>query len=137
MAKSKRGGRDISNSTQTIATPRVIRPTGSQFVTYTLPTTFKPHYLDDWGVDRRTFNPTRSIAPPAALNRNATRIVVDSYGKSIRNQTKAPLRFSIPQKVALCVRRKIRSQVLHAFNKTGKGKSRRRPRRNFWSAISC
>lgn len=44
--------------------------------------------------------------------------------------------FVHPKKVLICVRRKMRKQVLHAFNKTGKS-GQRRPRRSPYSDIHC
>lgn len=53
----------------------------------------------------------------------------------------AGVRFRLPRMVAICVRRKIRKEVLHAFRKTGKGgaKHRRRERAkwNEFSLIKC
>lgn len=87
--------------------------------------------------DRRLHNPARRVQPPPALTRSATRIVAaDRLGDAVRRQTKAPLRFAVPNKVYLCHRRKTRAEVLHAMRKTGKG-SGGRGRRNFWSSISC
>lgn len=45
------------------------------------------------------------------------------------------LTFRTPDRVALCVRRKQRRQVLHALRRTGRGN--RPPRRNAWSNVSC
>lgn len=46
--------------------------------------------------------------------------------------------FSQPDLVSVCVRRQRRREVLHAFNRTGRGGARaRRYRRNYYSDISC
>lgn len=46
--------------------------------------------------------------------------------------------FQHPWQVMICIRRKQRKEVLHAFKKTGSGGGKqRRPRRNFWSEVRC
>lgn len=47
------------------------------------------------------------------------------------------LQFVAPKRVVVCVKRKTRKEVLHAFNKTGRGVRRRNPRRTIYSAFSC
>lgn len=48
------------------------------------------------------------------------------------------IRFAHPLKTIICVKRKIRSEVLHAFKKTGRGASRKKhPHRNRYSGVSC
>lgn len=44
--------------------------------------------------------------------------------------------FKYPRKVLICMRRKARKEVLHAFKKTGR-RGQRKPRRNWYSSISC
>lgn len=95
--------------------------------------------------DRRTFTPDRQARPifslPRTLRdiRNPARIVArQNPAKRQLSQTKAVLTFADPRRIPLCIRRKVRKQVLHAFKKTGKGSARhRRPRFNEWSSISC
>lgn len=128
MAKVKRRGGRVHNNNAN--RHKVARPTVPLHVTLP-PITPTPNH------DGRVFSFTRSVMPPAATKRAATRIVVDNFGKSVRAQTKAPLRFAIPQKVALCIRRKRRKEVIFATNKAGAGVKRKNPRRNFWSEIKC
>lgn len=90
-------------------------------------------------VDRRTYSPTpyRVIASP----RKAARLVPDRTGQSIRDQVgpvPAGVQFNIPKKVAICVRRKARREIMHALKltrKAGKGGGKRN--RNLWSTIKC
>lgn len=85
--------------------------------------------------DRRAYNPTRSTARPGSVSRDAARLTLrQSRVKSA--QTKAPLSFANPDKVALCARRSIRREVLHAKRIAGRS-GLKRPRRNYWSSISC
>lgn len=88
--------------------------------------------------DRRTWSPQRVLGPPAARNVNATRLVAaDRIGDAVRRQSKAPIRFAVPEKVALCVRRQQRREVMHAIKKAGKSGGQKRHRRNQWSNVSC
>jgi len=130
MSKSKRGGRGFTTST---TTNRYSSPSARPTAVRLSPIPIQNIPLNPIS-DRRIFNPMRTVTLPNP-NRAATRVVVDNYGKSIRAQTKAPLRFAIPHKVDLCVRRKTRKQVIHA--KGIAGTRTRKPRRNFWSDIKC
>lgn len=95
--------------------------------------------------DRRRYHPLRTlsrITPLAALSRSATRIVPKSQTNLGQWTRSLPYRqrFAVPHKISLCVRRRIRKEVIHAigFAKGGKGTRRsRKPRRNFWSDVSC
>lgn len=128
------------------ATPRVLSGT------YIVPTSpLDDTYVSDFGNnDLRTFNPSRQMVGPAAVIRRAARIVhKDPFAhlrafptpSRIKQRVKSlkRLSFNIPQGVAICVRRKMRSQVLHALRKTGRrGNGRGKPRHtNFWSRIGC
>lgn len=95
--------------------------------------------------DRRRFRPDASTAPPGAVNRASTRLNIDTLGKRARNSKQGfysvgeTLAYAIPSQVAICVRRKVRREVLHAlhpFRKSGKGSGQPR-KRNFWSRIHC
>lgn len=82
--------------------------------------------------DRRRFHPLRSLRPPAAVQRSDRRLV----------ETKPATRFgglfsfAVPPRVAICVRRKERREVLFARRKMRKGAGAQR-RRNKWSDVSC
>lgn len=91
--------------------------------------------------DRRTLPAPFRFAPPAALRRPAVRV----FDKPKRFKTTPRLRalhtpgtlsFAAPDKVLVCVRRRRRKEVLFAKNKAGK-RGQRKPRRNYWSSISC
>lgn len=90
--------------------------------------------------DRRLWHPD-PLRTPFATWRSASRVFENVNRKSKQNsfsKTFSPgvLTFSAPDKVILCVRRKRRKEVLHALNKAGK-RGQKRPKRNFWSSISC
>lgn len=85
--------------------------------------------------DRRTFHPQGFTRPVFTTQRPAGRIVQKWHPRS-RLKGVAQLSFAIPEKVTLCVRRKRRKEVLFAKKKAGKT-GQRKPRRNYWSSISC
>ena len=83
--------------------------------------------------DRREWNP-EPISPARSSPRYGARLTVDR--SPARSQTKARVSFAMPNKVAICVRRGIRREVLHALAIAG-GKGFRKPRRGPYSSISC
>lgn len=92
--------------------------------------------------DRRTHYPDL-IRPAFALPRAAARLVVKPVNKNVqRSKVKATypgygVKFAVPERVAMCVRRKRRAEVLHALKRTGKGSGGGRKRRTPYSSISC
>lgn len=92
-------------------------------------------------------NVNRIGRPPGAIIRRATRLYVAGVasGKGIERPVqrleRLPERvaFAIPRKIAICVRRKIRKEVLHAYKLVNKGRggSGRPRQRNEWSAVKC
>lgn len=154
-SKSKTtGGRDTSTSTpdpiakltQPLSLPRPITPVADAVLSN----------------DRRRHDPTKSTRPPHDwANKSAARIVatpVRALGKAATSYRRTMLlvnspltyarrkvgystvserlSFNIPKRLEMCIRRAVRSQVLHAKRKTGKV-GQRKPHRNFWSKISC
>jgi len=81
--------------------------------------------------DRRYYQPDRSVRAPASLKRGHAKIATHITEKNLRR-----VAFANPRYVAMCVRRKIRREVLHALKVAG-GKGMRKPRRNYWSDVSC
>lgn len=78
------------------------------------------------GQDYRAYNPRPKTLRPART--------VSGRIAFVNIQKRAPLRkarfvFEDPKRVTVCVRRKMRREVLHAFKKTGKGSGRNRRRR--------
>lgn len=79
--------------------------------------------------DRRTFDPMGSFRPAAATSRYARSLDVPEGRKF------SPLvGFQAPEKVAVCVRRKIRKEVIIAKGGSGSGK---RKRRTWFSSVKC
>lgn len=122
----RKGERDtfaIANTTlPNLVLPRVeIRPVR-------LPVLAELEYaLPSFG-NRRRWHPER-LHPAGAMRRAADRLVAG------RRHT---IRFAVPDLTAICLRRKIRREVLFARRSVplaGVGTHSRR--RNFWSSISC
>lgn len=88
--------------------------------------------------DRRSFHPESAVRPTRDVfsSRPARIVLSDEVGpdRRIRNrQTKASIAFDAPERVVLCVRRKMRREVVLA-----KGiRAGRRRRRSFWSNVKC
>lgn len=107
--------------------------------------------------DRRSFDPLSYVRPARGINNRAASTVVEvsphvisdsvragnlpGAARSVGSQrarsfSRGVFRFAIPNKVAVCVRRKRRREVLHALKRTRKGAGARK-RRNYWSDVSC
>jgi len=91
--------------------------------------------------DRRQFTPEPYTRVAFALPRKAAQLVVK---QPIQKPTKpmypgvlpTGVSFRVPDRVAICVRRGRRKEVLFALNKTGKG-ARSPKKRNSFSKVSC
>lgn len=118
------------------------------------PASVTPHKRSPWVSnlqdyeDRRLYHPESAVRPAASFNRDRHRLVtIEKRYKKVPDatarlrmlsQTQAPLAFEKPEKVLICVRRKIRKEVLHALKKTGgRGGVTRKPIWNRFSEISC
>ncbi|QXP08043.1 MAG: hypothetical protein [Arizlama microvirus] len=100
--------------------------------------------------DRRTWHPEGSARPARSFSSSRHRLVVQNvtpkklFAKNVDNfaflrkfpDQKAVIAFQAPRRVLLCVRRRIRREVLHAFGKAGKV-GQRRPRFSEYSKIKC
>lgn len=84
--------------------------------------------------DRRRYHPQTLFRPAVASQRYGTRLVIGAVAG--RENALNRLQFHIPNMVAICVRRKVRREVLHALDKTRRGKGGSR-RRNPYSGIQC
>lgn len=86
--------------------------------------------------DRRRFSFPFSM-PPASVRRSDRQLVVN-YSTNVHGRaTFHGLKFSVPERVALCAKRKIRREVMFAKG-VGGGRGKRRPyRRNDLTEIGC
>lgn len=134
MAKGKsKGGRDNSSP---IANGTLSRPTV---------TPSSVHLIEVQ--DRRTYHPEAAARPPLSTSGTRTRLKAVSplpkpktqkaYRAPVLRTVPHQIGFRAPESVLVCVRRKIRKEVLHALRKTGFGKRHRRPRRTRHSNIRC
>lgn len=89
--------------------------------------------------DRRRWHPLRYLAPAATLGSRSARSLVERSpkSKSVSRFPSLRLGFAVPEKVAVCVRRKTRKEVIFAKKVAGKGASARRRKRNPFSEIRC
>lgn len=85
--------------------------------------------------DRRTFHPLQDFRPALTFGKRSSARVIDRV-KPARSFRPSNFHFAVPNKVAICVRRKRRKEVLHALGRVGAGSSRRR-RRNYYSDVRC
>lgn len=98
--------------------------------------TFRPartrsgHPVTPHKVKNFTVRPSRVVRGPGGRPMRRRKVV--------RVQTvPSRIRFDQPRRVLICIRRKVREEVLHALGRTGRGQKRRDPRRNAHSHISC
>lgn len=85
--------------------------------------------------DRRTWHPDGPLRSVFAFRRSARRILDRANPMW---HARSALHFADPTRVVLCLRRKVRKEVMHALRKTGKrGRGQKPPKRNFYSAIGC
>jgi len=87
--------------------------------------------------DRREYNPTKKLAPPANTIRRSTRLVIKSAAHPSRNVPRG-IKFDSPKRIAICIRRNIRREILHAIGVAGRrGNGNRTKRKTIYSGISC
>lgn len=99
--------------------------------------------------DGRTYFPSPVTPSPRTYRGKPARITIQPgrarararkpsspLGALQANFGRAQLQFAAPDAVLVCVRRKRRKQVLHAKRIAGRS-GLRKPRRNFWSSVSC
>lgn len=87
--------------------------------------------------DRRRWHPLRALAPAQTLNSRASRRLVEKPRITRDPFPSLRLGFAVPSKVAACVRRKSRREVLFAIKGTGAGARQKRRRRNQLSNLQC
>lgn len=99
--------------------------------------------------DRRLFHFQGPDAPALDIDGRPARVTVRNrnrpkrhkpqayrFGPKVHSQTKGIITFEAPDRVAVCIRRKRRKEVLFAKRKAGRG-GNRPPRRTWLSKISC
>lgn len=104
------------------------------------PPTIQPRELLRLYEDRRTWSPDRpGVRVPRSFSRS-TRLTIspDRYSARHLAQSMPPagISFKTPRRVVMCVRRRIRREVLHALSQAGRG-GQRSPRWTEWSHVNC
>lgn len=90
--------------------------------------------------DRRTFHPMGRLRPPlSVLERSAARVIAPRGRGAVTSQSAPPssLGFAVPVKVAICVRRKQRREVIFAIGAGGSRRVSKQRRRTEWSDVHC
>lgn len=83
--------------------------------------------------DRRIFHPDRLVRNAVStLNAPHALAVANPYSRKLSSN----VRFQNPHKVLVCIRRKIRKQILFAKGGAGSRKMRR-PTYNYYSSVRC
>lgn len=85
--------------------------------------------------DRRTYHPLDVFRP--AMEIGGTQTTQRVVKKSPYSKLPFGLSFAKPDATIICIRRNQRKEVLHAMRKTGRGQSRKRPSKNWYSKIGC
>lgn len=93
--------------------------------------------------DRRLFHMDPLNRPLSERRKDARKVIRGemrsmprrSRPKYLRDTLPARLFFDKPHRIDLCIRRKVRREVLLALGRGGG--NHRRPRRNEWSDVSC
>lgn len=93
--------------------------------------------------DRRAFHPDDFFRPAASVFGDDARVVerasaAPSRSPKVKFSRPAALgfHFNVPERVAVCVRRKSRREVLFAKRRQGRGA--RSPKKfNYWSTVRC
>lgn len=119
---SSTGERDFTTQTQSLA--QLLRPVASP-ADYTA--------IED----RRTYHPLEYFRPARTTNGGNAGPVRVTPQKSKSNPFLANTLSFPNENVLICVRRKTRKEVLFAKKKTGRGSSRGRKRKNWYSNIGC
>lgn len=125
-SRSNKGGRDVLTPTPSLAF-RLPRPTSPL-------TLFEDRRLHHPEQAQRPALSFRGAKHTLSVTTNTPKKIIGRFGD--RSQTKGTVIFSAPKSVLVCVRRKTRKEVLHAFKKTGRA-GQKKPRRNWLSSISC
>lgn len=94
--------------------------------------------------DRRMWHPEGDYAPARSVFKSDARLTIprkpgssdDRYALRRMYYPSSQVAFAIPSRVAVCVRRHQRQEVLHALGKTGKV-GQRSPKWGVYSSVSC
>lgn len=149
-SKSNRGRVNYSNANQRLPLNPKNYYSQSYVTSYTRSRSRHAFGSTPLGVfeDRRQWNPSGTSAPARSFS--ATRHRLKMVGSVAQRKAGRPFSslpwkivsngvgFQNPSRVLICVRRKIRREVMHATGKAGSGQRRQAPpRRSEYSSVSC
>lgn len=102
------------------------------------PLTIQPRELLRLYEDRRTWSPEKpSARVPRSFSRpTQLRGTSDTRSSHSAKFPPSAQAFKNRDEVLMCVRRRVRKEVLHALKKTGRG-GQKSPRWNAWSQVHC
>lgn len=86
--------------------------------------------------DRRQYHPEDYYRPARSVTSEDRNVNVKTPAKKFSPALPFGLQFAVPDRVAVCVRRKQRREVLFAKGRGGGGR-RKRPHKNWHSKVSC
>lgn len=136
MAK-KRTGRDIITSLSQPyryrPVPHVLRPPSVSYKT----NMFALSLIEDRRTHYPGLSPYKRPVVSEAVGRPARLKLIQNPRHRQPSYTKALVAFAEPDKLPLCIRRRVRKEVLHAKGVAGSKKPQRKPRRNEFSDVSC
>lgn len=137
MAKKRSSSR--GRDTSAIATTPVVLPRPSPVASPFLDNLIKQEVEDNrrWHPQQKSRANKTIYGGPAETR--AREPLKKKFGyRKLQSQTKAVLAFGNPDRVILCVRRKIRKQVILALKSSGRaGRPNKRPRFTERSKIKC
>lgn len=89
--------------------------------------------------DRRTYHPLAAARPARIVTGHPVRRHVVRPAVKYRSPffPSSRIRFAVPKRTLICIRRKTRREVLHALSKVGRGRGSGRKRRNYHSEVTC
>lgn len=87
--------------------------------------------------DRRAFHPLRDYRAARSFSNRGHGVVVSKSVADSSSFPRSTLRFAVPNKVLICVRRKERKEVLHALGRVGRGSGGGKKHRNQYSEVHC
>lgn len=89
--------------------------------------------------DRRAWHPLGQAAPARSFSQTRHRLTIPAKSRFFPGpRLSNVVGFVNPQRILICVRRRIRREVIHALRFAGRGRGKQRPpRRSEYSSIHC
>lgn len=135
LSETRRDALVVATRPRVLASPVPLLPIANRHAELTPLVQLEDRRTYGFPLDRpprtlRTARPQLVVRAPNPLNR-------DRFAKLRAFALLHVVSFKTPRSLALCIRRKTRRQVIHAFGLAGRKGSVYHPRRTAWSAVSC